>query len=153
MLVPFYLLVRMWFGVRTALIAGILLAIMDVSIYFGKLGLNNIMTPFFLVGGIYFLARGLRSMRSLDFVLAGYSAMLTLYFYFAGRLTPFLLAGMLGYLFVFMPLVGLPGAYRALRKNDRLRSRVQVLRGALLGQWRRVTPYFPKLLAFAVACI
>ncbi|MDQ5824669.1 MAG: glycosyltransferase family 39 protein [Chloroflexota bacterium] len=153
MLVPFYLLVRMWFGVRTALIAGILLAIMDVSIYFGKLGLNNIMTPFFLVGGIFFLARGLRSMRSLDFVLAGYSAMLTLYFYFAGRLTPFLLAAMLGYLFVLMPLVGLPGAYLALRRSDKLRSRVHALRGALLGQWRRVTPYFPKLIVFAVASI
>ncbi|MDQ3930179.1 MAG: glycosyltransferase family 39 protein, partial [Chloroflexota bacterium] len=153
MLVPFYLLVRMWFGVRTALIAGILLATMDVSIYFGKLGLNNIMTPLFLVGGIYFLARGLRSMRSLDFVLAGYSSMLTLYFYFAGRLTPFLLAGMLGYLFVFMPIIGLPTAYRAFRESDRAKSRLHSLRGALLGQWRRITPYFSKLAIFVVACI
>ena len=153
MIVPFYLLVRMWFGVRMALIAGILLAVMDVSIYFGKLGLNNIMTPFFLVGGIYFLARGLRSMRSLDFVLAGYSAMLTLYFYFAGRLTPFLIAAMLGYLFLLMPVVGLPGAYLALRRSDRLRSRIEALRGAFAGQWRRVTPYFSKLLVFGIACI
>jgi DNA-binding beta-propeller fold protein YncE len=153
MLVPFYLLVRMWFGVRTALIAGVLLAIMDVSIYFGKLGLNNIMTPFFLVLGVYFLARGLRSMRSLDFVLAGFSSMLTLYFYFAGRLTPFLIAGMLGYLFVFMPLVGLPGAYMDLRRGDKLRSRLHTLRGALVGQWRRSRPYFSKLLIFAVACL
>ncbi|MEA2573706.1 MAG: hypothetical protein QOH93_1004, partial [Chloroflexia bacterium] len=153
MIVPFYLLVRMWFGVRTAIIAGILLAIMDVSIYFGKLGLNNIMTPLFLVGGIYFLARGLRSMRSLDFVLAGYSSMLTLYFYFAGRLTPFLIGGILGYLFVFMPIVGLPGAYRELRASDAVRSRAEALRGAFVRQWRRITPYFSKLLVFGIACL
>ncbi|HET6262979.1 MAG TPA: PA14 domain-containing protein, partial [Chloroflexia bacterium] len=153
MIVPFYLLVRMWFGVRTALIAGILLAVMDVSIYFGKLGLNNIMTPLFLVGGIYFLARGLRSLRATDFVLAGYSSKLTLYFYFAGRLTPFLLAAMLGYLFLLMPLVGLPGAYLEQRKEDRLRSRLLALRAAFAAQWRRVTPYFSRLLIFGVACL
>jgi sugar lactone lactonase YvrE len=153
MIVPFYLLVRMWFGVRTALIAGILLAVMDVSIYFGKLGLNNIMTPLFLVGGIYFLARGLRSLRATDFVLAGYSSMLTLYFYFAGRLTPFLLAAMLGYLFLLMPIVGLPGAYLAQRRENKLRSRLEAVRGAFAGQWRRVTPYFSRLLIFGVACL
>lgn len=153
MIVPFYLLVRMWFGVRTALIAGILLAVMDVSIYFGKLGLNNIMTPFFLVGGIYFLARGLRSMRTIDFVLAGYSSMLTLYFYFAGRLTPFLLAAMLGYLFIFMPIVGLPGAFREQLQGTASPSIVEALRGAIVRQWRQVSPYFSKLLAFAVACL
>lgn len=153
MIVPFYLLVRMWFGVRTAIIAGILLAIMDVSIFFGKLGLNNIMTPLFLVGGIYFLARGLRSMRTTDFVLAGYNSMLTLYFYFAGRLTPFLIAAMLGYLFLIMPVVGLPGAYFALRKSDRLRSRLDALKAAVAGQWRRITPYVSRLLIFGVACL
>jgi 4-amino-4-deoxy-L-arabinose transferase-like glycosyltransferase len=103
MIVPFYLLVRMWFGVRAALIASVLLAISDVAAQVSKLEFSNGTTPFFLVLGFYFLSRGLRSRRTLDFVLCGYSYLASFYFYNGGRLAPFLLLLVLIYLFVLMP--------------------------------------------------
>jgi exosortase/archaeosortase family protein len=73
MVLPFYGLTRMWFGVRTAIIASVLLAVMDASLYFGRVGLNNIATTFFIVVGLFFLVRGLRDLRTLYFVLSGYA--------------------------------------------------------------------------------
>jgi 4-amino-4-deoxy-L-arabinose transferase-like glycosyltransferase len=153
MLIPFYLLVRMWFGTRAAIIATTLLAVMDVSIYFGKLGLNNITTPFFLVVGFYFLFRGLRTRRTLDFVLSGYGFMLTLYFYFGGRLTPIMVAAVLGYLFLFMPIVRIPGAYLQMRRSVPGLSRLVALRDAAWQQARGVLHYAGQLVIFVIACV
>ena len=61
MLMPFYPLVRQWFGVRTAIIASIFLAISDVAIHFSRQEFSNITTPLFLVTGFFFLFRGLRN--------------------------------------------------------------------------------------------
>ncbi len=153
MVIPFYLLVRMWFGVRMAIIASLLLSFMDVSLYFGKLGLNNIETPFFIVLGLYFFFKGVRSMRTLDFVLAGYAFMLTLYFYFGGRLTPFLVIAVVAYMFLIMPILRLPGAYFDTRRREPHLKRAQALGRAALHQLRGVGQYVGRIIIFGVACL
>jgi sugar lactone lactonase YvrE len=152
MVVPFYLLVRLWFGVRMAIIASLLLAFMDVGLYFGKLGLNNIETPFFIVTGLYFFFKGVRSLKTLDFVLAGYAFMLTLYFYFGGRLTPFLVIAIVGYMFLLMPVLRLPGAYLRTRKTLPQLTRFRALDHALWLQIRSVSQYVGKIAVLAIAC-
>lgn len=151
MVLPFYGLVRIWFGIRTAIIAAVLLAVMDVSVYFGRLGLNNITTPFFLVVGFYFLARGLRSLRTLDFILSGYGFMLTLYFYFGGRLTPVMVAAVLAYLFLLMPVARISGAFREQRRKTPGLGAGRAVVGALGVQARFVWQYSSRLLMFGVA--
>lgn len=151
MVLPFYGLVRIWFGIRTAIIAAVLLAVMDVSVYFGRLGLNNITTPFFLVMGFYFLARGLRSLRTLDFILSGYGFMLTLYFYFGGRLTPVMVAVVLAYLFLLMPVVRIPGTFHELRRRTPGLQVGKAIAGAIGVQARFVWQYSSRLLMFGVA--
>ncbi|HKP53410.1 MAG TPA: PA14 domain-containing protein [Chloroflexia bacterium] len=153
MVIPFYLLVRMWFGVRMAIIASLLLSFMDVSLYFGKLGLNNIETPFFIVLGLYFFFKGVRSLKTLDFILAGYAFMLTLYFYFGGRLTPFLVIAIVAYMFLIMPILRLPGAYFDTRRREPHLQRAQALGRAALHQLRGVGQYVGKIIIFAVACV
>ena len=78
MVIPLYLLVRMWFGVRLALIACLLLAISDVAVHFSKQQFSNIVSATCLVFGLYFLFKGLRSGRTIDFVWSGYTAMLSM---------------------------------------------------------------------------
>ena len=90
MLLPFYPLVRQWFGVRAAIIAGVLLAISDVAIHFSRQEFSNITTPLFLVTGFFFLFRGLRNRRTDQFRAGRLRLMLSMYFYLGGRLTPFL---------------------------------------------------------------
>jgi 4-amino-4-deoxy-L-arabinose transferase-like glycosyltransferase/sugar lactone lactonase YvrE len=153
MFLPFYPLVRMWFGVRTAIIATFFLAISDVTIHFTRIEFSNITTPACLVAGFYFLFLGLRTRRNLFFVLSGYAYMLSLYFYNGGRLTPFLLVAVLGYLFVLLPLVNLPRVYGAVRQRLPRLSRRGVLGEALRTQVRGVLFYAPQLVIFLIANI
>ena len=115
--IPFYFMVRDWFGVRMAIIAATLLAISDVAISFARQELSTITTPLFLVTGFLFLFRGLRTRRPLDFVWAGFAFMLNPFFYFGGRIAPIILGGVVAYLFLLMPVVRVPGAYLALRRR------------------------------------
>lgn len=153
MLLPFYPLVRMWFGVRTAILATIFLSISDVTVQFTRMEASNITSPTSLVLGFYFLARGLRDKRALNFVLAGYGFMFGLYFYNGGRLAPFLLAGVLGYLFVLAPLLRVPGAYGQVRRLVPGLGRVRSLGRAVRGQARTVLHYIPQMLVLVVASI
>ncbi len=153
MLVPFYPLVRMWFGVRTAIIATIFLAISDVTIHFTRIELSNITTPLSLVLGFYFFYRGMCDKQALNFVLSAFGFMFGLYFYNGGRLTPLMLIGVLLYLFFFMPLVRVPASYRHLRKLSPGLSRARVLLGAARTQTLYVLHYFPQIVIFLVACI
>ena len=116
-LLPFYPLVRLWFGVRAAIIATFFLAISDVAIHFSRQELSTSTTPLFLTAGFYFLYRGLRSRRTIDFILSGFAFMVNPFFYFGGRVSPIILAAALGYLFVFLPIVRLPGVYSAIRER------------------------------------
>ncbi|MEO8287333.1 MAG: PA14 domain-containing protein [Chloroflexota bacterium] len=153
MLVPFYLLVRMWFGVRTAIIATIFLTISDVTVQFTRMEASNITTPLALVTGFYFLFLGLRTRRVLPFVLSGFGFMFGLYFYAGARLTPFLIAAVLGYLFIIMPVVRLPGGYRALRRLSPGLPKGRILFRAAKEQSRHVAHYFPQIVLFILACV
>jgi sugar lactone lactonase YvrE len=152
MVVPFYPLVRQWFGVRAAIIASIFLAISDVAIHFSRQEFSNITTPLFLVTGFFFLFRGLADRRLTNFVLAGYAHMLSMYFYMGGRLTPFMLAAVAGYLFLLMPLVRLPGVYREFRQRLPAIGRLRALGRAVRREARGVWLYANQIIVFAIAC-
>ena len=153
MVLPFYPLVKMWFGIRTAIIATLLLAFSDVAIHFSRAEFSNITTPAFLVAGFYFLFRGLRGRRTLDFILSGYAFMLSMYFYLGGRITPFLLLGVFAFMFLLSPLLRLPGAYRLVRRLTPDTNRLASLRSAIAQQARTVTNYFGQTVIFVIACI
>jgi DNA-binding beta-propeller fold protein YncE/4-amino-4-deoxy-L-arabinose transferase-like glycosyltransferase len=153
LILPFYGLVRMWFGVRTAIIASLLLAFSDVAIHFSKAEFSNITTPLFWTAGFYFFFRGLKTKGTINFVLSGYSFMLSLYFYMGARLTPFIMGALVAYLFLLMPLVRLPGAYLSLRRLTPGLSRLRALRDAVLGQARSVVHYFGQILVLVIASI
>ena len=153
MVLPFYPLVKMWFGIRTAIIATLLLAFSDVAIHFSRAEFSNITTPAFLVAGFYFLFRGLRGRRTLDFILSGYAFMLSMYFYLGGRITPFLLLGVFAFMFLLSPLLRLPGTYRLIRNLTPGTNRLATLRSAITQQAGTVTHYFGQALVFVIACI
>ena len=153
LILPFYGLVRMWFGVRTAIIASLLLAFSAVAIHFSKAEFSNITTPLFWTAGFFFFFRGVRTKGTINFVLAGYSFMLSLYFYMGARLTPFMMGALVAYMFVLMPLLRLPGAYLSLRRLTPGLSRLRALRDATLGQARTVVHYFGQIVVLVVASL
>lgn len=86
-----YQLGRELFGQRVGLIAAFLLAVSRWHVNFSRFGMNGIAAPFFLVAALYFLARGLRTRRSGDFVLGGLAIGLGLNTYLAFNAAPFLI--------------------------------------------------------------
>jgi hypothetical protein len=152
MIPPFYGLVRMWFGVRAAIIATFLLSVSDIALIVSKEQFSNSTTPVLLVAGFYFLFRGLRTRRTLNFVLAGYANILSLYFYNGGRLAPFMLAALLLYLFALLPLVRLPAIYKTLRATSGV-GRLRALGRAIGSQARGVFHYAGQIVALVIACV
>jgi 4-amino-4-deoxy-L-arabinose transferase-like glycosyltransferase len=109
---PFYGLVRGVWG-RIAAIAGAsILAFSAANVHYSRMALNNITTPFFWVLCFFFLLRGLRSRRPLDWTLAGLAAGLSEHFYYGTRLLPFILIAFVVYLLV----VHWPDARRSIRQ-------------------------------------
>ena len=97
---PFYGLVRGVWG-RIAAIAGAsILAFSAANVHYSRMALNNITTPFFWVLCFFFLLRGLRSRRPLDWTLAGLAAGLSEHFYYGTRLLPFILIAFVVYILV-----------------------------------------------------
>jgi len=96
-LVPFYFLVRLLFRRQTALISTVLLAVSHWYVHFSRLGLHNILTPFFELLAFYFLLKGLRSRKKLDFVWSGLAIGFGLYTYHASRLVPLIIPVFLAY--------------------------------------------------------
>jgi 4-amino-4-deoxy-L-arabinose transferase-like glycosyltransferase len=95
---PFYGLVRGVWG-RIAAIAGAsILAFSAANVHYSRMALNNITTPFFWVLCFFFLLRGLRSRRPLDWALAGLAAGVSEHFYYGTRLLPFILIAFVVYL-------------------------------------------------------
>jgi hypothetical protein len=98
--VPFYGLVRGAWG-RTAALAGTtVLAVSAVHVHYSRLTINNIVAPFFWAVCFFFLLRGLRTRRPLDWVLAGLAAGLSEHFYYGTRLLSILLLAFGVYLLV-----------------------------------------------------
>jgi 4-amino-4-deoxy-L-arabinose transferase-like glycosyltransferase len=97
---PFYGLVRGVWG-RVAAIAGAsVMAFSAVNLHYSRMALNNITTPFFWAVCFFFLFRGLRTRRPIDWTLAGLAAGLSEHFYYGTRLLPFLLVSFVVYLLV-----------------------------------------------------
>lgn len=95
-----YLFVRQLFERRTAIIAATLLAISATHLQFSRIGLNNVQTPLLWVASFYFFWRGLHHGRLIDWGLAGLLAGFSMYFYYASRVVPVILAIFLLYLIV-----------------------------------------------------
>jgi 4-amino-4-deoxy-L-arabinose transferase-like glycosyltransferase len=97
---PLYGLIRGTWG-RAAAIAGTAIyAVSAGSIHYSRVTLNNIATPFFWAVCFFFLLRGLRTRRPLDWVLAGLAGGLGEYTYYGHRLLPFVIGALLVYLLV-----------------------------------------------------
>ncbi len=82
-----YLLARVSFGVRVALLAGALLAVLPVHVQHSRIGLNNIADPFFGTMTFYFMLRGFKNPDRMpgNFAWAGVMLGMTQYFYEGGR--------------------------------------------------------------------
>jgi 4-amino-4-deoxy-L-arabinose transferase-like glycosyltransferase len=90
--VAFYFLVRLAFGQRTALIAAALLAVSSWHVNFSRFGMGySTLVPLFEVTTLYYLLKGLRSGRKMDFALGGLMLGLGLYSHTSFRLFPFVI--------------------------------------------------------------
>jgi 4-amino-4-deoxy-L-arabinose transferase-like glycosyltransferase len=97
---PFYGLVRGVWG-RVAAIAGAsIMAFSAANLHYSRMALSNITTPFFWVVCFFFVIRGLRSRRPIDWTLAGLAAGVSEHFYYGTRLLPFILIAFIVYLLI-----------------------------------------------------
>jgi 4-amino-4-deoxy-L-arabinose transferase-like glycosyltransferase len=97
---PFYGFVRGVWG-RIAAIAGAsILAFGAANVHYSRMALNNITTSFFWAVCFFFVVRGLRSRRPIDWTLAGLAAGVSEHFYYGTRLLPFILVAFMAYLLV-----------------------------------------------------
>jgi 4-amino-4-deoxy-L-arabinose transferase-like glycosyltransferase len=97
--VPFYAFVRNVWG-RVAAIAGAtIMAVSASNVHYSRMAIH-ITTPFFWAVCFFFLLRGLRTRRPVDWALAGVTAGLSEHFYYGTRLLPFVLIGFVLYLLV-----------------------------------------------------
>ncbi len=81
-----YLLARQLFGPLTGLCAMLLMAVSRWDLSFSRWGWNETAPPLFQVLSFYFLIRGLRERRALDYTLSGLLAGLSVYTYLSARL-------------------------------------------------------------------
>lgn len=86
--VAFYFFARFLFNAERAFWATFLLAAGGWHITFSKVGWRVVMVPLFEVLAFYFLLRGLKSARKLDFVWAGLALALSLNTYEGARVAP-----------------------------------------------------------------
>ncbi|PZS06381.1 MAG: hypothetical protein DLM69_00065, partial [Candidatus Chloroheliales bacterium] len=95
-----FLLVRLLWGSRTALIAAALVSCAPTILHFSLYPAGTEQMALFWILAFYFFFKGLRSKRYLDFVWAGYSAAASLFFYPSSRSILILFVILIGYLFV-----------------------------------------------------
>ncbi len=94
-----YLLGRELFHRRgAALLAAFFIATSYWAINFSRIGFRAIMTSFLMSFAFFFLFKGLRTRRYLDFALSGLCIGLGLHTYIAFRLTPLILVALLPFL-------------------------------------------------------
>ena len=100
MAIPFYGFMRLGWGRGAAIAGTALLAFSAVSVHYSRIALNNIATPFFWSVCFFFLLRGMRSRRPVDWAAAGLAGGLSEYGYYGTRLLPFILVAFFVYLLV-----------------------------------------------------
>lgn len=84
----FYGWVRLMFGTRAALVATAFLAVSGWHLVFSRTGWRSDFQPVFMAATCFYFFRGVRDVRSVDFLLAGISLALTLNTYNGSRLFP-----------------------------------------------------------------
>jgi 4-amino-4-deoxy-L-arabinose transferase-like glycosyltransferase len=98
--VPFYFLLRGIWGRAAAIAGSAIMAFGAASVHFGRITINNVVTPFFWTSCFVFLLRALRRGRPVDWVLAGIFGGLSEHFYYGTRLLPVVLVCFALYLLV-----------------------------------------------------
>ncbi len=86
-----YLLAKELFGKRVGLISSFLVAVSYWPLHFSRISFRANMLPFILVFSFYFLFKGLRTKKILDFAIGGLFLGLGLHTYIAFRVTPLIL--------------------------------------------------------------
>jgi len=102
-LILFFLLVKLIFNQRTALIATFLLSTSHWWISLSRTGLINFQTVLPEIASFYFIFLGLERKKTLYFALAGLSIALGLNLYVNFRLVPFIVLSIFLHQFVFKP--------------------------------------------------
>lgn len=92
-----FLLVKQLKGTSLALVAAALLATYHYHIHYSRLGSNQIADPFFMALALLFLSRALDKGSHLDWAMTGVVGAMALYAYAGARLTPVVIATVLGY--------------------------------------------------------
>ncbi len=116
-----YLLTRLLFNWQIASLTSFLMAISFWHTLFSRIGFRAIMAPFFIVWGMYFLWRGLRSLDVLDFILSGCAWGLGIYTYIGFRIMPFL--AVIAVLFFWQ------GVKKSFSHEKYLETRMRLVRG------------------------
>ncbi len=99
-IVPLYGLVRGVWGRSTAFTGALIFAFSASQLQYSRVTVNNIVTPFFWSVCFFFILRGLRSRRPIDWGMAGLSAGLSEHFYYGTHLLPILMIAFVVYLVV-----------------------------------------------------
>jgi hypothetical protein len=103
-----YFLARQLFGPLTALCAMLLMAVSRWHLSMSRWGWNETAPPLFQVFSFFFLIRGLRDRRALDYALSGLLAGLSVYTYLSARLVILTLI-----LYILYWLLSDPAGWRA----------------------------------------
>ncbi|MFA5777663.1 MAG: glycosyltransferase family 39 protein [Parcubacteria group bacterium] len=86
-----YLLAKELFGKRVGLISSFLVAVSFWPLHFSRISFRANMLPFVLVFSFYYLFKGVRTKKMLDFAIGGLFLGLGLHTYIAFRVTPLIL--------------------------------------------------------------
>lgn len=86
-----YLLAKELFGKRAGIISAFLVAVSFWPLHFSRISFRANMLPFVLVFSFYFLFKGLRTKKIIDFAIGGLFLGLGLHTYIAFRVTPLIL--------------------------------------------------------------
>ncbi|MGA7731547.1 MAG: glycosyltransferase family 39 protein, partial [Chloroflexia bacterium] len=98
---PVYGLGRLLGGPALAAFSSVAWATSAVAVHYSRVSLLNITTACLWAACFFFLLRGMRSRRPLDFALSGLAGGLSMYTYYATRLLPFVLVAFIAYLAIF----------------------------------------------------
>lgn len=98
-----YLIAREMFGQRAAIIAGAFLSFQSADLLFSRQEFSNVTIPPLEAMAFYFVVRGLRTRKHLDFVVGGLAAGFGVYYFAGGRLIGPAVAAFLLYLAVVHP--------------------------------------------------
>lgn len=98
---PFYGFLRNTWGRAAAISGASIMAFSAVDVHYSRMALNNITTPLFWTVCFFFLMRGLRSRRPIDWTLGGFAGGVSEHFYYGTRLLPFVLLAFVAYLLIF----------------------------------------------------